>query len=59
MYHVSLVIQCIYGWSDEVGEDGDGSRKGVFISFPARSWGAGVVGVLERVVLRLEVLGED
>ena len=23
MYHVSLVVQCIYGWSDEVGEDGE------------------------------------
>ena len=23
MYHVSLAIQCIYEWSDEVGEDGD------------------------------------
>ena len=24
MYHVSLAVQCIYGWSDEGGEDGDG-----------------------------------
>ena len=24
MYHVSLAVQCIYGWSDERGEDGNG-----------------------------------
>ena len=24
VYHVSLAVQCIYGWSDEGGEDGDG-----------------------------------
>ena len=23
MHHVSLAIYCIYGWSDEGGEDGD------------------------------------
>ena len=23
VYHVSLAVQCIYGWSDERGEDGD------------------------------------
>ena len=23
MYHVPLAVQCIYGWSDEVGEDED------------------------------------
>ena len=26
MYHVPLVVQYIYGWSDEVGEDGDGKE---------------------------------
>ena len=26
MYHVSLAVQCIYGWSDEGGEDGDGKE---------------------------------
>ena len=26
VYHVSLTIQCIYGWSDEGGEDGDGKE---------------------------------
>ena len=26
MYHVSLSVQCIYGWSDEEGEDGDGKE---------------------------------
>ena len=24
MYHVPLAAQCIYGWSDEGGENGDG-----------------------------------
>ena len=27
MYHVSLAVQCIYGWSDEGGEDGDAKEK--------------------------------
>ena len=27
MYHVSLAVQCIYGWSDEEGKDGD-EREG-------------------------------
>ena len=26
MYHVSLAVQCIYGWSDEGGEYGDGKE---------------------------------
>ena len=26
MYHVSLAVQCIYGWSDKGGEDGDGKE---------------------------------
>ena len=26
MYHVPLAVQCIYGWSDEEGEDGDGNE---------------------------------
>ena len=26
MYHVLLAIQCIYGWNDEGGEDGDGKE---------------------------------
>ena len=26
MYHVSLAVQCKYGWSDEGGEDGDGKE---------------------------------
>ena len=28
MYHVSLAVQCRYGWSDEGGEDGDGKEGG-------------------------------
>ena len=27
MYHVSLAVQCIYGWSDEGGEDGDRNER--------------------------------
>ena len=26
MYYVPLAVQCIYGWSDEEGEDGDGKE---------------------------------
>ena len=26
MYHVPLAAQCIYGWSDEVGQDRDGKE---------------------------------
>ena len=26
VHHVPLVFQCIYGWSDEGGEDGDGKE---------------------------------
>ena len=26
VYHVPLAVQCIYGWSDEGGEDGDVKR---------------------------------
>ena len=26
MYHIALIFQCIYGWSDEVGEDGNGKE---------------------------------
>ena len=26
MYYVSLAVQCIYGWSDERGVDGDGKE---------------------------------
>ena len=26
MYHVPLAVQCIYGCSDEGGEDGDGKE---------------------------------
>ena len=26
MHHVPLVVQCIYGWSDEGGEDGNGKE---------------------------------
>ena len=26
VYHVPLAIQCIYGWSDEGGEDGNGKE---------------------------------
>ena len=26
MYHVYLVVQGMYGWSDEGGEDGDGKE---------------------------------
>ena len=26
MYHVPLVVQCLYGWSDEGGVDGDGKE---------------------------------
>ena len=26
MYHVSLTAQCVYGWSDEGSEDGDGKE---------------------------------
>ena len=26
MYHVSLAVQCIYGWSDEGSENGDGEE---------------------------------
>ena len=26
MYHVPLAVQCIYGWSDEGGENGDGKE---------------------------------
>ena len=26
MYHVSLAVQCMYGWTDEGGEDGDGTE---------------------------------
>ena len=26
MYYVPLAVQCIYGWSDEGGEDGDGKE---------------------------------
>ena len=26
VYHVTLAVQCIYGWSDEGGEDGDGKE---------------------------------
>ena len=42
VYHVSLAVQCIYGWSDEGGEDGDrkegselpGGWKRVDIAWP-------------------------
>ena len=27
MYHVSLAVHCIYGWTDEGGEDGDGKER--------------------------------
>ena len=30
MYHVSLAVQCICGWSEEGGEDGDGKEGGEF-----------------------------
>ena len=26
MYHVPLAVQCIYGWSNEGSEDGDGKE---------------------------------
>ena len=26
MYHVSLAVQCTYGWSDEGDEEGDGDE---------------------------------
>ena len=26
MYHVPLAVQCMYKWSDEGGEDGDGKE---------------------------------
>ena len=26
MYHVPLAVQCTYGCSDEIGEDGDGKE---------------------------------
>ena len=26
VYHVLLAVQCIYGWSDEGGEDGNGKE---------------------------------
>ena len=26
VYHVPLAVQCIYGWSNEGGEDGDGKE---------------------------------
>ena len=26
VYHIPLVVQCIYGWSDEGREDGDGKE---------------------------------
>ena len=26
VYHIPLAVQCIYGWSDEGGEDGDGKK---------------------------------
>ena len=29
MYHVPLVVQCKYAWSDEGGEDGDGKESGI------------------------------
>ena len=39
MYHVPLALQCIYGWSDEGGEDGDGKE------------GSEIPGGWERVVI--------
>ena len=37
MYHVPLAVQCIYGCSDEGGEDGDGKE------------GSEIYGVWEKV----------
>ena len=33
MYHVTLAVQCVYGWSDGGGEDGMG-RRGVKSELP-------------------------
>ena len=30
MYRVPLIVQCIYRWSDEGGEDGDGKKRSEF-----------------------------
>ena len=30
VYHVPLAVQCIYGWSNEGGEDGDGKERSEF-----------------------------
>ena len=37
MYHVPLGLQCIYGRSDEIGENGDG-RRGVRFQEGGRVW---------------------
>ena len=37
MFYVSLAAQCIYGWSDEGGEDEDG-KKGVRFLEEGREW---------------------
>ena len=37
MYHFPLVLQCIYGRSEERGENGDG-RRGVRFKEEGREW---------------------
>ena len=37
MYHFPLAVQCIYEWSDEGGEDGDGRRGASFLE-DGREW---------------------
>ena len=37
MYHFSLAVQCVYGWSNEGGEVGMG-RRGVSFLKDGRGW---------------------
>ena len=44
MYHVPLGVQCIYGWSDEGGEDVDG-KKGIEWRLPGHLYAGDLVMV--------------
>ena len=47
MYHISLAVHCIYGWSDEGGEDGDGKK------------GCELPGGLERMEIAWPLYADD
>ena len=50
MFHVPLAVQCIYGWSDEGGEDG-GGKEGSELHGDGREWRLSVLLYADDLVL--------